>query len=215
MRKRLEASKATYQNYEKWYDKYSLSVKMRSSKFSEAEFNKWYRDAKEQQRKISDPKERKNYMRNFSQILARKQREASELQLRVTWTALGEAKKKIRENIELTQDAYVKKILREKLTKGRKNLSAKQIADIEREVQRRFEEGAPEYIIKKARKLTDEKLKDQINVLNTYEDIGYKAFRKDQRNILEAFREAIGSRESWNDAFAIYYEILKKKRMSE
>lgn len=211
MKKRLEAAKATYENYSKWYDKYDQTVRMRSSKYSVAEFNKWYRDAKYQQSKITDPKERKNYMRNFSQILARRQREASELQLRVTWSALGEAKKNIADNIKRTQDAYVKKLLREKITKGKKNLSASQLAAIEEKVQRMFDEGAPEYILKKAKKLTDLNLKDQINVLKTYEDLSYKTFRKNQRDILEEFRDAVGDRGAWNDAFAIYYETLKKK----
>ena len=211
MRKRLQAAKATYDNYSKWYDKYDQTVRMRSPKFSVAEFNKWYRDAKYQQSKITDPKERKNYMRNFSQILARRQREASELQLRVTWQALGEAKKNIAENIKKTQDAYVKKLLREKMTKGRKNLSARQLAYIEEKVQRMFDEGAPEYILKQAKKLTDQKMKEQINVLKTYEDVSYKTFRKNQRDILEEFRDAVGDRSAWNDAFAIYYEILKKR----
>ena len=211
MKKRLEAAKATYENYSKWYDKYDQTVRMRSSKYSVAEFNKWYRDAKYQQSKITDPKERKNYMRNFSQILARRQREASELQLRVTWSALGEAKKNIADNIKRTQDAYVKKLLREKITKGKKNLSASQLAAIEEKVQRMFDEGAPEYILKKAKKLTDLNLKDQINVLKTYEDLSYKTFRKNQRDILEEFRDAVGDRGAWTDAFAIYYETLKKK----
>lgn len=211
MRKRLQAAKATYENYSKWYDKYDETVRMRSSKYSVAEFNKWYRDAKYQQSKITDPKERKNYMRNFSQILARRQREASELQLRVTWSALGEAKKNIAENIKKTQDAYVKKLLREKITKGKKNLSASQLAAVEEKVQIIFDQGAPEYILKQAKKLTDLNMKDQINVLKTYEDLSYKTFRKNQRDILEEFRDAVGDRRAWNNAFAIYYEILKKK----
>ena len=210
MRKRLEASKATYQNYVKWYDKYDSSVRMRSPKFSEAEFNRWYRDAKNQQKKITDPKERKNYMRNFSQILARKQREASELQLRVTWTATKEAKEKLRERVKRTQEANVKKLIREKIVKGRKDLSPRQLADIEREVERRFVEGAPEYIIKKAKRMTDERMKEEINVLKTYENLDYKTFRKNQRNILEQFQEAVGDRQIWNDAFSIYYETLRK-----
>ena len=213
MRKRLQASKATYENYEKWYDKYEKNVQMRSPKFSEAEFNKWYREAKYQQSKITDPLERKNFMRNFSQVLARKQRQASELQLRVTWTAIKEVSSDIGKNIKRTEDLYVKDLLRKDIMRRNKKLS---IREVEEEVQRRFDEGAPEAIIETAKKMTAEKMSDEINVLETYKDLDWRRFRKEQREILQRYYGLYGKehRYIWDEAFAIYYEkgLNKAKR---
>lgn len=210
MRKRLEAAKATYENYVKWYNKYAGTVEMSTSVFSEREFQKIYRDAKYAQSKITDPKERKNFMRNFSQVVARKQRRASELQLRATWTAVKETNEFFRENIKRTEEMYVKDLIRKQVTKGRRNLSAKQLKAIEDEVERRFAAGASEDILAKAKKMLASKKSKEINLVETYKDLTYKTFRKKQREILTKYREGIGDRAIWNDAFAIYYE----RRMS-
>lgn len=210
MRKRLEAAKATYENYVKWYNKYAGTVEMSTSVFSEREFQKIYRDAKYAQSKITDPKERKNFMRNFSQVVARKQRRASELQLRATWTAVKETNEFLRENIKRTEEMYVKDLIRKQITKGRRNLNAKQLKAIEDEVERRFAAGASEEILAKAKKMLASKKSKEINLVETYKDLTYKTFRKKQREILTKYREGIGDRTIWNDAFAIYYE----RRMS-
>lgn len=210
MRKRLEAAKATYENYVKWYNKYAGTVEMSTSVFSEREFQKIYRDAKYAQSKITDPKERKNFMRNFSQVVARKQRRASELQLRATWTAVKETNEFLRENIKRTEEMYVKALIRKQVTKGRRNLNAKQLKEIEDEVERRFDAGASEEILAKAKKMLASKKSKEINLVETYKDLTYKTFRKNQRDILQKYRESIGDRSIWNDAFAIYYE----RRMS-
>lgn len=208
MKKRLEAAKATYDTYEKWYDKYARNVQMRTSKFSEKEFFRLYRDAKAQQALISDPKDRKNFMRNFSQVVARKQRQASELQLRVTWTAVKEVSGQIGENIKRTEEAYVKDIIRKDLVKGRRNLTSAQIRSIEEEVQRRFDAGVPEEITAKAKKLTAQKLSKEINLLETYKGLDWKRFKKEQKEILQRYHALFGKehRSIWDEAFAIYYE---------
>ena len=211
MRKRLQASKATYENYEKWYDKYEKNVQMRSPKFSEAEFNKWYRDAKYMQSKITDPKERKNFMRNFSQVLARKQRQASELQLRVTWTAIKEVSSQIGVNIKRTEDLYVRKLLREDIMRRNKKLS---IGEVEDEVERLFNEGASDKILKMAKEMTAEKMSKEINVLETYKDLDWKTFKREQKEILQKYYGLFGKehRYIWDEAFSIYYEKGLNKR---
>ena len=216
MRKRLEAAKATYATYEKWYNKYASNVQMHTEKFSEKEFFKLYRDAKYAQSKIEDPKERKNYMRNFSQIVARKQRQASELQLRVTWGAIKEVSKTIGVNIKKTEEAYTKEIIRKQILKGRRNLSPSQLRSVEEEVIRRFEAGVSDDIKAKAKRLTAEKMSKEINVLETYKDLDWRTFKREQREILQKYYNLFGSqnRDLWNNAFAIYYEkgLNKYKR---
>lgn len=218
MRKRLEAAKATYATYEKWYDKYARNVQMHTEKFSEEEFFKLYRDAKYAQSKITDPKDRKNYMRNFSQIVARKQRQASELQLRVTWRAIKEVSKNIGENIKRTEEAYTKDIIRKRILRGRKleHFTAPQLRELEEEVNRSFAAGVSEDIVAKAKKLTAGKLSKEINVYETYKDLTWQTFKREQKEILQKYYSIYGkeNRYLWNEAFSIYYEksLNKYKR---
>lgn len=211
MRKRLEAARATYENYLKWYNKYAGSVEMSTSAYSEATFQKYYRDAKYEQSKITVPKDKKNYMRNFSQILARKQRKASELQLRMTWTAVKRTNVFITENKQKMEDAYVKDIIRKKLVNGRRNLNSKQIREIEEEVERRFASGVSEDIIAKAKEKVAKKMKKEIELVDTYKDLTWEEFKKQQKMILKKYRNVVGNRSVWNEAFAIYYERRMKK----
>ena len=211
MRKRLEAARATYENYIKWYNKYAGSVEMSTSAFSEKEFQKIYHDAKYAQSKITDPTDRKNFMRNFSQVVARKQRRASELQLRATWTAVKETNVFLRENIKRTEEAYVKELIRKRVVNGRRNLNAKQLKAVEEEVERMFAAGASEEILAKAKKMVASKKAKEINLVETYKDLTYKTFRGKQREILTKYREGVGDRSIWNDAFAIYYERQMRK----
>ena len=157
-------------------------------------------------------------MRNFSQIVARKQRQASELQLRVTWGAIKEVSKTIGANIKKTEEAYTKDIIRKRILRGRKldHFTAPQLRELEEEVNRSFAVGVSEDIAAKAKKLTAEKLSEEINVYETYKDLDWRTFKRGQKEILQRYYNLFGSqnRDLWDKAFAIYYEkgLNKYKR---
>lgn len=211
MKKRLQAAKATYETYEKWYDAYASKFEMSSKKYDEKEFNKWYRDAKAEQRKQPTAKDRKNYMRNFSQILARKQRQASELQLHVTYTAAKRQIKEFKKQKRLTERALLRQEIRREITGGKEVFGKEEIERVEREVNKRLRAGGLEKQRAAAKEATDKKLSKQINIINTYENMTYKEFRRQQKQVLRDIEEIVGDRSVWNEAFNIYYERLLKR----
>ena len=100
---------AGFQNYERWYKYYSSKGAMRDKKMSFEQYKELWDEAKIAQSYQQTEKDRRDYMRNFSQIAARKQREASQIQYRVTWQRvkdiLNDLKQKSRE--EMTEDELI------------------------------------------------------------------------------------------------------------
>lgn len=206
--------KASYATYEKWYNRYASKTQMKTEKMTQREFLRWYRDAKEREKYITDPEDRRNFMRNFSQTLARKQRQASELQLHVTWTATKEQIKEFKKQRKLTEAALTKQAIRKEITGGKVPSGRKEIEAVEREVERRIKEGISKELKAAIRAEVDQKLAREINIIETYKDLTYKDFKKQQQEVLRDIEEIIGDRAIWNEAFAIYYERLLDKRDS-
>ena len=198
-----QKSKVDYKVYVKWYKKYAKSVEMKDAMLSKKEFMFVYRDAKSA-----------GYnMRDFSRNVAMRQRQASELQTRVTWGAykevLKETKKNIRQYRKQKQDEFLEDSIQ--LTRKEQGLPALSKKELSKEVKRIKKKGIPQFIKDKAKERLDEDMQAELTFVKNFEGLTWKEFKKNQKATLTAARELTDSREVWDEAFKEAFTMIYRK----
>ena len=198
-----QKSKVDYKVYVKRYKKYAKSVEMKDAMLSKKEFMFVYRDAKSA-----------GYnMRDFSRNVAMRQRQASELQTRVTWGAykevLKETKKNIRQYRKQKQDEFLEDSIQ--LTRKEQGLPALSKKELSKEVKRIKKKGIPQFIKDKAKERLDEDMQAELTFVKNFEGLTWKEFKKNQKATLTAARELTDSREVWDEAFKEAFTMIYRK----
>lgn len=157
-------------------------------------------------------------MNNISRRVAMEQRLASETQLKVTWETIKREIPEFKKNIKLGRESIEREELARFVT-GRKNLSMDQI---DRAVLKWGDQPLPKAVIRATKERVAAEFEKEINFLETYlpkkkkgdkevdflekfGDIKFTDFRKKQKDIVNAARSIVTSkdgREEWNARFA-------------
>ena len=178
-----KAPRSGYETYKFWYNRYASSVEMKSAIYNE----RAYEAIRERARRAGYKTE------NFSRILAMRQREASELQLRVTYGIAKEKIKEAKNRLDINKFEIRKNIIARAKGKGKK-LSEQDITErINRQLRRRF--------------------KEDYTLVKEFGNIKYSEFRKRQKEIVERARQTVEDRMEWDEAFALAFDSPKERRV--
>lgn len=193
-----QKSKVDYKVYVRWYKKYAKSVEMKDAMLSKKEFMFVYRDAK-----------RADYnMRDFSRNVAMRQRQASELQTRVTWGAykevLKETKKNVRQYRKQKQDQFLEDSIQ--LTRKEQGLPALSKKELAKEVRRIKKKGIPQFVKDQAKERVDEDMQSELTFIKNFEGMTWKEFKKNQKATIAATKNISGTRKIWDEAFALAFD---------
>lgn len=198
-----QKSKVDYKVYVKWYKKYAKTVEMRDALMPKGQFMLIYKDAKRSGQN----------MRDFSRTIAMRQRQASELQTRVTWGAykevLKETKKNIREYRKEKQDEFLEDSIQ--LTRKQQGLPELSKKELAKEVGRIKKKGIPQFIKDKAKERLDEDMQAELTFVKNFEGLTWKEFKKNQKEMVTAARELTDSREVWDEAFKEAFTMIYRK----
>lgn len=199
----MKKSKASYEVYEKWYDRYAASVTMKEGKLSRQAYDYIHWRASS----------RGSNMRDFSRKLAMRQREASELQIRATWGGFKQTVKEAKKNLRAMEKSLIDDELRISIENKRRQLGLKKLKkrDLESEIQKAKKKGISKEIREKAKERLSEEMQEEMTFLKDYGSITWKEFRKGQRKIVSAARDISEDRETWEKAFEIAFDSPKEK----
>ena len=199
----MKKSKASYEVYEKWYDRYAASVTMKEGKLSRQAYDyiHWRSSS------------RGSNMRDFSRKLAMRQREASELQIRATWGGFKQTLRETKKNLREREKSILDEEIRESIKSERKRsgLKALRKKDLEIEVQKSRRKGISKDVRERARARLSEEMQEEMTFIKEYGSVTWKEFRKGQRKIVSAARSVSEDRSTWDEAFEIAFDSPKEK----
>lgn len=197
-----KVQKVDYNVYVKWYKKYAESVEMKDSMMTRGEFMAFYRNAKRA----------KYEMRDFSRKTAMRQRMASELQMRATWGGFKETLRETKKNIRLFEKEKLNEVISEEINAYRKREHLPKLGKIEMdaEIKRWKKKGISEKIREEVKFRVADDMQEEITFIANYKDVTWKEFRKAQKEITKAGRAISGSREIWDEAFALAFRSPKE-----
>lgn len=195
-------TKVDYNVYEKWYDRYAATVEMKDAKMDEREFMNLYYNAR--YAKIN--------MKDFSRRVAMRQRQASELQLRATWGGFKKTLQETKKNIRQYEKEKLNEVIAEEITAYRKKEHLRKLGkrQIEAEIKRWKKKGISEKIREEVKFRVADDMQEEMTFIANYKDVTWKEFRKAQKAITKAGRAISGSREIWDEAFALAFRSPKE-----
>ena len=219
-------SRAKYEVYLRWYDKYAEKGEMWQEPLTKGAYMAQWRDA---HRAGKD-------MKDFSRTIARRQRVASDIQFHATWGGTKKALKEFRKQIGEKRKQFINDALEEHIRRTKGNLTD---AEMSRQIQRIRKKGIPEYVkIGAETRLRNfyanerdavlesfdlEKREAMENMLSKYElvedykGMTYRDFKMENRQIVNSARELTilddedKGRELWDEAFRIAFDSPKEK----
>ena len=170
-----------YDTYVAYYKKYAASGAMKEEMHSERGWAALKRDARKMGINTS----------NFSRTLAARQREASPIQLRITWAVTKGRLKEISEDLQKKRAEIGEKIQSERKKAGKRRYSAR---NLEKHVEKRLRE----------------QYNSEMEFFEKYKDITWKKFKFQSKELIRMAKTTVESRALWDEAFDYVYEDTKK-----